>query len=264
MSHTIIYDRHSVKLKDGNYILLLQMGDSRSWEKVNGRDVLVKHWNSLVLTGENCEDACCSLESMKERIAVLAQGYGSIAKKSVSNFFKSEKEMRTFLENGLKNPHTVDEYRAVGNCFQIRYWDNEKKQIVERYVRSEEEIKSALKELSANPNAESVCVGLDSRNLIPVASTVSRKKRERPQHGYMICATDEFGFQTYFKKKTPKHLLFSYSMANVRIFGKRQDAQKYMDTLPAVKGNVQYSVEEFNAPALSAQPEKQSNAVMGD
>ena len=208
MSHTIIYDRQSVKLKDGNYILLLQMGDSRSWEKVNGRDVLVKEWNSLLLTGENCENACCSLESMKERIAVLAQGYGSIAKKSVSNFFQSEKEMRTFLENGLKNPHTVDEYRAVGNCFQIRYWDNEKKQIVERYVRSEEEIKSALKEPSANPNAESVCVGLDSRNLIPVASTVSRKKKRKTATRLYDLRDRRVRFSNVFQKENAEAFAF--------------------------------------------------------
>ena len=57
----------------------------------------------------------------------------------------------------------------------------------------------------------------------------------------------------YFKKKTPKQLRFTGVTNNARIFGKKEQAQKYLDSLPAVKAAVQFSIEEYSAPTLAHQ-----------
>ncbi len=254
MGYSIIYDRRSVKLKDGTYILMMQTGANNCSEFINGREVAEKYWIGLHLINEKAGEISCSLEQMKARIAEYATCYGSIAK-SRGNFFQSEESMRKYLEGGLKYPYTFDEYKAAGNMFRVSCWDKEQHKIVWRDVYSEEEMSATIKEFVANPNNECVNVKFSGRELSPIKSYGHRQPKEKATHGYMICATDASGAKMYFKKKTPKQLRFTDVTNNARIFGKKEQAQKYLDSLPAVKAAVEFSIEEYNASALTNQPE---------
>ena len=118
MGYSIIYDRRSVKLKDGTYILMMQTGSNNCYEVRNGREIPEKYWIGLHLINEKAGEISCSLEQMKARIAEFATCYGSIAK-SRGNFFQSEEELRKYLEGGLKRPFTFDEYKSAGNTFRV-------------------------------------------------------------------------------------------------------------------------------------------------
>lgn len=261
MGYSIIYDRRSVKLKDGTYILMLQTGSNNCFEFVNGREVSEKYWTGLHLVNEKAGDISCSLEQMKARIAEFSTCWDCIAK-SRGNFFQSEEELRKYLEGGLKYPYTFDEYRKAGNTFQVSCWDKEQHKIVRRDVSSEEEMSATIKEFVANPDYESVNVKFSGREFSPIKSYGQRQSKEKATHGYMICATDKRGEKMYFKKKTPRQLRFTSVTNNARVFGKRDQAQKYLDSLPAVKAEVQFSIEEYNAPTLAHQPElKSANTV---
>lgn len=254
MGYTIIYDRRSVKLKDGTYILMLQTGSNNCSEFVNGREVAEKYWIGLQLKNEKDGKINCSLEQMKARIAEFSTGYDCIAK-SRSNFFQSEESMRKYLEGGLKYPYTFDEYRKAGNTFQVCCWDKKQQKYIGRYVRSEEEMSGTIKEFVANPDYECVNIKFCCRELRPIKSCGNSQLKKKATHGYMICATDTRGQRMYFKKKTPRQLLFTGVTNNARIFGKKEQAQKYLDSLPAVKAEVQFSIEEYNASTLTNQPE---------
>lgn len=254
MGYSIIYDRRSVKLKDGTYILLMQMGSNNCFEFINGREVSEKYWTCLHLMHDKAGEISCSLEQMKARIAEFSTDYGYTAK-SRGNFFQSEEELRQYLESGLKRPFSFDEYKVAGNTFQVHCWDKELHKIVWQDVNSEEEMSATLKKFVANPNYECVNVKFSGRELRPVKSRGHRQSREKATHGYMICATDARGDKMFYKKKTPRQLRFTAVPGNARIFGKREQAQKYLDSLPAVKAAVQFSVEEFNLNANQHQPE---------
>lgn len=249
MGYSIIYDRRSVKLKDGSYILMMQTGSNNCFEIRNGREIPEKYWVGLHLMNEKAGDISCSLEQMKARIAEFATDFGSVAK-SRGNFFQSEEEMRKYLEGGLKRPFTFDEYRRAGNTFQVSCWDREKHRIECCNVNSEEEMTAKVKEYVANPNYECVNIKFEGREFYPVQSYGHRQPKEKATHGYLICATDEFGNKTFFKRKTPKYLHFTSAASNARIFKNESQAQKFIDSLPALKRSMQFSIEEYNAPEI--------------
>lgn len=244
MGYTIIYDRRGIRLKNGNYILMLQMGTNNTYEIVNGREISEKYWNNLCLYGEKPSDISCSMEKMRERISVLAEGYGDLAK-SRGNFFHSREELQKYLEGGLKRPYTFDEYRAAGNTFQVSYWDIEQQTMKYHTVRSEEEMVEKLNEFAANPNCESVSVQFSGRELHPIIDR-KRVEKEPPQSGFVICAENIYGSTAYFKRKTSRRLIFVPSVQNAMIFRKESAAQKYISNLPATKETIQYSVKEYS------------------
>lgn len=245
MGYSIIYDRRSVKLKDGTYILMMQTGSNNCTEFVNGREVSEKYWIGLHLTNEKAGEISCSLEQMKARIAEFSTAWDYIAK-SRGNFFQSEEELRKYMEGGLKRPFTFDEYKSAGNTFQVSCWDKAQHKIVWRYVYSEEEMSATIKEFVSNPDYECVNVKFSGRELSPVKSYGHRQPRGKATHGYTICATDTRGNKMFYKKKTPRQLRFTAVPGNARLFGKREQAQKYLDSLPAVKADVRFSIEEYN------------------
>lgn len=247
MGYSIIYDRRSVKLNDGTYILMMQTGSNNCYEVRNGREIPEKYWVGLHLVNEKAGEISCSLQQMKNRIAEFATCYDSVAK-SRGNFFQSEEELRKYLEGGLKYPFTFDEYKSAGNTFQASCWDKEQHRIVHRDVYSEEEMSATIKEFIANPEYECVNIKFSGRELSPVKSYGQRQPKEKAAHGYLICATDEFGIKTYFKRKTPKYLRFTSAASNARIFRNESQAQKFIDSLPTLKRSMQFSIEEYNAP----------------
>lgn len=260
MGYSIIYDRRCVKLNDGTYILMLQTGSNNTWEVRNGCEVPEKYWMGLHLVNEKAGEISCSLQQMKNRIAEFSTCYDSVAK-SRGNFFQSEEELRKYLEGGLKYPFSFEEYSAAGNTFQVSCWDKEKRKIEHRDVYSEKDMKETIKEFVANPDYECVNVKFSGREFCPIKSYGQRQTKEKIAHGYLIHATDEFGNTFYFKQKTPKHLRFVSAASHARIFAKESQAQKYIESLPALKSPIKFSIEEFNPLAKVMQFDSEDEAV---
>lgn len=247
MGYTIIYDRRSIKLRDGNYILMLQTGSNNCWEysRSAGRDVPEKYWNSLSLVGEKSEDIICSKEAMRERIAKLAKDYGNIAK-SRNHFFTSEEELAKYLQGGLNRPYSLEEYQAAGNTLEIKAWDQAENRIRREYIfNGEEELRKKLKEYSNNPKFISVSINFCGREFYPINKREPREKKTLTE-GFVITATERDGSKIYFYKKTSRQLKFLLKAEKARIFRREEDAQKYLDNLPAVKGDVSFGIESFS------------------
>lgn len=250
MGYTIIYDRRSIKLRDGNYILMLQMGSNNCWEysRTAKRDVPEKYWSSLSLVGEKSEDIICSKEKLQKRIAQLAEDYGNIAK-SRGNFFTGEEELAKYLQGGLSHPYSIEEYQAAGNTLEIRAWDKAEKRVKKEFIfNGEEELREKLKEYSENPQFAEVSIGFCGRELSPITKREHQEKKPLKE-GFVITATEKDGTKTYFYKKTSRHLRFLMKAEKARIFRKEGDAQKYLDLLPGVKGNVAFGIESFSLEA---------------
>ena len=64
--------------------------------------------------------------------------------------------------------------------------------------------------------------------------------------GFVITATERDGSKIYFYKKTSRQLRFLLKAEKARIFRREEDAQKYLDNLPAVKGDVSFGIESFS------------------
>lgn len=247
MGYTILYDRRSIKLRDGNYILMLQMGSNNCWEysRSAGRDVPEKYWNSFSLIGEKSEDIICSKEKLLERINEFAKDYGSIAK-SRGNFFTSEEELAKYLRGGLSHPYSVEAYQAAGNSLEIKAWDDAENRIKREFIfNGEEELRKKLKEYSNNPQFTSVSINFCGREFHSVNKREHYEKKPLTEV-FVITATEKDGSKTYFYKKTSRHLRFLLKAEKARIFRKEEDAQKYLDNLPAVKGDVSFGIESFS------------------
>ena len=247
MSYTILYDRRSIKLSDNNYIFMLLIGSNNAWEynRAARRDVPEKYWNSLCLIEENSKEIICSKEKLRERIAKLAEDYGNIAK-SRGNFFTSKEELIKYLEGGLCHPYSVEEYQAAGNVLEITAWDKAENRIKRDFISNgEENLRKKIKEYSDNPRYSEVSIGFCCRELSPINKREHREK-EPLKEGYIITATDQDGNKSYFYKKTARHLRFLLKAEKAHIFRKEKDAQKYLDSFPAVKGNVSFGIEAFS------------------
>lgn len=250
MGYSIIYDRRSVKLNDGTYILMMQTGSNNCYEVRNGREIPEKYWVGLHLVNEKAGEINCSLQQMKNRIAEFATCYGSVAK-SRGNFFQSEEELRKYLEGGLKYPFTFDEYKTAGNTFQVSCWDKEQRKIVGQVVYTEEQMKATINKFVSNPDYECVNIKFLGRDL--------SKPKAKLMHEYIISAIDELGIKTYYKKKTSKYLRFTVQSIKAHKFAKESQAQKFIDSFPELKQSMQLSIEEINVSENQIQTENQNS-----
>lgn len=113
MSYDIYYDKRFIKV-EGGIIPLVQVGNNKGWENINGRDVPEKHWTvmrypykeELVFTKEDLIDLYEGQEYVEEEHK-SRQGYHD-------NFSK-------WLIAGIKSAMTIEEHLKLGNRLQLNY-----------------------------------------------------------------------------------------------------------------------------------------------
>lgn len=235
MSSEIYYDKAFVSV--GNlFIPLVCRGSTNAYEfNAHGREVAERYWSVL-----NRPYRGRSLFTSEEiqKIAETSEGFcqdncGGM-RKSRNCAFEAGEFQKWFLA-GLKNVHTIEEYRQYGNSVVLTDLHTRKT----TYVSTTD---SFLAELSCI-GEQNVDIRFDScRNFYHPPRIGKTSKFDKLKQFYILKA-----WSGYFVKRTRRGVMTirtaDPTVATVRKFRTERAAQKYMEKNAAYFSRVRFSVE---------------------
>ena len=213
MSSEIYYDKAFVSV--GNlFVPLVCRGSTNTYEfNAHGREVAERYWSVLDLPYRG------RLLFTSEEIQKIAETYEGFSnsnrggmRRSRNSAFEAGEFQRWFLA-GLKNAHTIEEYRQYGNSIVLTDRNTQKK----TYASTTEAFLTALSRIGEQ-NAD---IRFDSCRSFYHPPRV----RKRTRHGVMTIRTDDPTIPTVRKFRTEKA------------------AQKYMEENAPFFSRVPFSVE---------------------
>ena len=235
MSSEIYYEKAFISIGD-KFIPLVCRGSTNTYEfNWNGREVAERYWSVLNLPYRG--KALFTAEEI-QKIAETYEGFSSGnrggMRKSRNSAFEAGEFQRWFLA-GLKNAHTIEEYRQYGNSVVLTDRHTQKA----TYVSTTD---SFLKELSrlGEPNVD---IRFDScRNFYHPPRVSKPSKFDKLMQFYVLKA-----WSGYFVKRT-RHGVMTIrtddpTVATVRKFRTEKAAQKYMEENAPSFSRVPFSVE---------------------
>lgn len=235
MSSEIYYDKAFVSIEN-RFIPLVCHGSNNTYEfNWNGREVAERYWSVL---NSPYRGRVMFTSTEIQKIAETYEGFSSGncggMRKSRNNAFEAGEFQRWFLA-GLKNAHTIEEYRQYGNSVVLTDRHTQKA----TYVSTTD---SFLKELSrlGEPNVD---IRFDScRNFYHPPRVSKLSKFDKLMQFYVLKA-----WSGYFVKRT-RHGVMTIrtddpTVATVRKFRTEKAAQKYMEENAPSFSRVPFSVE---------------------
>ena len=235
MSSEIYYDKAFISIGD-KYIPLVCHGSNNTYEfNRNGREVAERYWAVLnrpyrgrsLFTSEE-------IQKIAETYEGFSQDNRGGMRKSRNCAFEAGEFQRWFLA-GLKNAHTIEEYRQYGNSVVLTDLHTRKT----TYVSATD---SFLAELSCI-GEQNVDIRFDScRSFYHPPRVSKQSKFDTLKQFYVLKA-----WRGYFVKRT-RHGVMTIrtddpTVATVRKFRTEKAAQKYMEENKAYFSRVPFIVE---------------------
>ena len=235
MSSEIYYDKAFVSVGE-RFIPLVCRGSTNTYEfNEHGREVAERYWSVL-----NRPYRGRSLFTSEEiqRIAETYEGFSSGnrggMRKSRNSAFEAGEFQRWFLA-GLKNAHTIEEYRQYGNSVVLTARHTQKA----TYASTTEIFLTALSRIGE----QNIAIRFDScRSFYHPPRVSKQSKFDTLKQFYVLKA-----WRGYFVKRTQHGVMTirtdDPTVATVRKFRTEKAAQKYMEENKAYFSCVTFSVE---------------------
>ena len=235
MSSEIYYDKAFVSV--GNlFVPLVCRGSTNTYEfNAHGREVAERYWSVLDLPYRG------RLLFTSEEIQKIAETYEGFSnsnrggmRRSRNSAFEAGEFQRWFLA-GLKNAHTIEEYRQYGNSIVLTDRNTQKK----TYASTTEAFLTALSRIGEQ-NAD---IRFDScRSFYHPPRVRKQSKFDKLKQFYVLKA-----WSGYFVKRT-RHGVMTIrtddpTIPTVRKFRTEKAAQKYMEENAPFLSRVPFSVE---------------------
>ena len=235
MSSEIYCDKAFISIGD-KYIPLVCHGSTNTYEfNRNGREVAERYWavlnrpyrGRLLFTSDE-------IQKIAETHEGFSSGNRGGMRKSRNSAFEAGEFQRWFLA-GLKNAHTIEEYRQYGNSVVLADLHTRKT----TYVSTTD---SFLAELSCI-GEQNVDIRFDScRNFYHPPRIGKTSKFDKLKQFYILKA-----WSGYFVKRTRRGVMTirtaDPTVATVRKFRTERAAQKYMEENAAYFSRVRFTVE---------------------
>ena len=235
MSSEIYYDKAFISIGD-KYIPLVCHGSTNTYEfNRNGREVAERSWSVLnrpyrgrgLFTSEE-------IRKIAETYEGFSQDNCGGMRKSRNRAFEAGEFQRWFLA-GLKNAHTIEEYRQYGNSVVLTDLHTRKTP----YVSATDIFLAELSRLG-EPNVD---IRFDScRNFYHPPRICKTSKFDKLKQFYVLRA-----WSGYFVKRTRRGVMTirtdDPAIATVRKFRTEKAAQKYMEENAAYFSRVPFTME---------------------
>lgn len=235
MSSEIYYAKALVSVGE-RFIPLVCRGSTNTYEfNVHGREIAERYWSVLALPYRG------RLLFTSEEIQKIAETYEGFnsgnrggMRKSRNSAFEVGEFQRWFLA-GLKNAHTIEEYRQYGNSIVLTDRNTQKK----TYASTTEAFLTALSRIGEQ-NAD---IRFDScRSFYHPPRVRKQSKFDKLKQFYVLKA-----WSGYFVKRT-RHGVMTIrtddpTIPTVRKFRTEKAAQKYMEENAPFFSRVPFSVE---------------------
>ena len=235
MSSEIYYDKAFVSVGE-RFIPLVCRGSTNTYEfNEHGREVAERYWSVLDLPYRG------RLLFTSDEIQKIAETYEGFSqdnhggmRKSRNHTFETGEFQRWFLA-GLKNAHTIEEYRQYGNSVVLTNLHTQKT----TYVSTTEAFLTELSRIGE----QNIDIRFDScRNFYHPPRTGKTSKFDKLKQFYVLKA-----WSGYFVKRTRHSVMTIHTddptVATVRKFRTEKAAQKYMEENKAYFLRVPFSVE---------------------
>ena len=236
MSSEIYYDKAFVSV--GNlFIPLVCRGSTNTYEfSAHGREVAERYWSVLDLPYRG---RLLFTSEEIQKIAETYEGFSSSSncggmRKSRNSAFEASEFQRWFLA-GLKNAHTIEEYRQYGNSIVLTDRHTQKT----AYASTTDAFLAALSCIGE----QNAAIRFDScRSFYHPPRVSKQSKFDKLKQFYVLKA-----WSRYFVKRT-RHGVMTIrtadpTVATVRKFRTERAAQKYMEENAPFFSRVPFSVE---------------------
>ena len=235
MSSEIYYDKAFVSV--GNrFIPLVCRGSTKTYEfNAHGREIAERYWSVLNLPYRG---RLLFTSDEIQKIAETHEGFSSGnrggMRKSRSSAFEAGAFQRWFLA-GLKNAHTIEEYRQYGNSVVLTARHTQKA----TYASTTEAFLTALSRIGE----QNAAIRFDScRSFYHPPRVSKQSKFDTLKQFYVLKA-----WRGYFVKRTQHGVMTirtdDPTVATVRKFRTERAAQKYMEENAPFFSRVPFSVE---------------------
>ena len=235
MSSELYYDKAFVSIGD-QFIPLVCRGSTNTYEfNVHGREVAERYWSVLDLPYRG---RLLFTSDEIQKIAETYEGFNSGnrggMRKSRNSAFEAGEFQRWFLA-GLKNAHTIEEYRQYGNSIVLT--DRHTQKTV--YSSTTKAFLTALSRIG-EPNVD---IRFDScRSFYHPPRIGKTSKFDKLKQFYVLRA-----WSGYFVKRTRRGVMTirtdDPTIPTVRKFRTERAAQKYMEENAPFFSRVPFSVE---------------------
>lgn len=244
MSYEIFYDRAFVLVGEDSFVPMVNQGSNNSWEPgVNGRDLPEKTWQVLNYKNRG------KLVYTKSEIREIAKDFERISQED-GTCYKSRYrqfapgEFERWINNGMKNAFTIEEYIEYGNTPYILDYTGEVVRNWERhFFDTTEKFLQLLEQIGADRNLN---MGFLNQR------AVSRPFRPREKRQNVDYRTLEFYYvlqyqSGYFYKWTKRGFLYTAyaDSASSRKFKTEKDAQRYLDKYKGRFGKIEPSIKRI-------------------
>ena len=265
----VLFDRKLVLMKDGRYMLMLQMGDSNVKDFLNGRHYIHKYWRAF---SDKNNQIFFTMGELQHRIyQFIAENIredGSthlLYKKGVH--FSNPNHLRRFFTDGLASRATFEQFTAANNHFCVGYKEKNGDEVKFR-VDTEEEMLERLQEFQQEKKADTY-IGFEERNLLPLNMYGKFTVKETSvEQWYAIVGfqknEDKEDTKIYYRRSSNKRLLFTEDIEEAKVFLTEDAAQQQLKKFPMLKNPIEMVVEQQNTTALLKSREFNGNiAEMG-
>ena len=226
MSYTIYYGRRAIKMDEGKYIVLEQIGDNNVWEySENGKQVPDKNW-SVVHVPKRFED----IAHLSGKWIFDKNELCEIARYAEEHFEMFKARHTRFAENEYCNrlsrvgmAKTVEEYKRRGNrlIFLEGDWENPTR----TYVQDTKHLRRLHDEKVRGSDAYHRLI-FDRRDLLMTKVKRSEKKPYAQDHFFMIQDRHGRGLVKLHGKSGYRHT-YTQDPALVKKFKTLKEAEAY-------------------------------------
>ena len=235
MSSEIYYEKAFISIGD-RFIPLVCRGSINTYEiNAHGREVAERYWSVLNLPYRGRQlFTSDEIQEIAETYEGFSNGNRGGMRKSRNHAFEAGEFQRWFLA-GLKNVHTIEEYRQYGNFIVLT---NQHTQKI-TYAPTTEAFLAALSRIGE----QNVAIRFDScRSFYHPPRVNKSSKFDRLTQFYVLKA-----WSGYFVKRTQHGVMTirtsDPTVATVRKFRTERAAQKYMEENALFFSRVPFSVE---------------------
>lgn len=251
MGYTILYDKRLVQLSDGKYFFMLQLGDSKVKEQINGRYYPQKKWT--VLKDEKSQKMFFTMGELQYQIfrriadSINEDGTTKLAY-GKGQFFETPNDLRRFFTTGLKNAVTIEQLEEAKNDLYVGCRKEGVSDELKMCIEGEAELLSTVADLQEK-FGDGVYIGFHNRNLntLHIKGQFKELCKQTSQWYTISAMLEREGDEprkVYFRRRSNKRLFVTEDLSEAKPFATEEEAQKCMDDFPALKDKADFYIEE--------------------